>query len=104
MKVQSGFLEMAEQIARSHHERWDGDGYVECLKGDQIPLAARIFTMADIYDALTTERAYKAAFTHEEAVEAMREDRGRRFDPDVFDAFVEAGEDFNKVRQQYADE
>ncbi|HES58053.1 MAG TPA: HD domain-containing protein, partial [Firmicutes bacterium] len=104
MKVDSGFLEMAEQIARSHHERWDGDGYVECLRGDQIPPAARIFTVADIYDALTTERTYKAAFTHAEAVEAMREDRAKRFDPVVFDAFLESGEEFNKVRQLYADE
>jgi putative two-component system response regulator len=95
---------MAEQIARSHHERWDGDGYVECLRGDEIPPAARIFTVADIYDALTTERAYKAAFTHAEAVEAMREDRAKRFDPVVFDAFLESGEEFNKVRQLYADE
>src|SRR5690606_35547630 len=59
MQVESGFLTMAEEIARSHHERWDGQGYVEMLKGRDIPAAARIFSVADVYDALTTSRPYK---------------------------------------------
>ncbi len=102
MKVESGFLNMAEQIARSHHERWDGQGYVEMLSGTDIPAAARIFSVADVYDALTTSRPYKPAYSHEETVEMMVADRGKRFDPEVLDCFIESAEDFNRIRLEFA--
>ncbi|MEZ5338607.1 MAG: cache domain-containing protein [bacterium] len=102
MQVESGFLTMAEEIARSHHERWDGQGYVEMLKGRDIPAAARIFSVADVYDALTTSRPYKPAYSHEETVEMMTADRGKRFDPDVLDCFLESQAEFNRIRLEFA--
>ena len=103
MKAESSFLTMAEEIARSHHERWDGGGYVECLKGEAIPPAARIFSVADVYDALTSERPYKQAYSHEQAIDIMQEDRGRQFDPVVFDAFCAVSDKFDRIRADFAD-
>lgn len=103
MKAESSFLVMAEQIARSHHERWNGEGYVEGLSGSDIPPAARIFSVVDVYDALTTERPYKRAYSHAQAVSLMREDRGKRFDPVVFDAFLAVAGRFNEIRAEFAD-
>jgi len=103
MKVNSGFLTMAEQIARSHHEHWDGSGYSEGLAGEKIPLAARIFTVADVYDALTTARPYKPAYSHEKALELMMEERGRTFDPRVYDAFIAASKTFDRIRRDFAE-
>jgi len=103
MKAESSFLVMAEQIARSHHERWNGEGYVEGLAGTAIPPAARIFSVADVYDALTTQRPYKRAYTHQQAVGLMREDRGKRFDPEVFDAFLAVADRFDEIRAEFAD-
>jgi diguanylate cyclase (GGDEF)-like protein/putative nucleotidyltransferase with HDIG domain len=76
-------------IVESHHERWDGRGYPHGLAGEQIPLNARILCVADVYDALTSERSYKRALTHDEAMELMRRDVGHAFDPDVFAHFEE---------------
>ena len=80
-------LRMAEEIAFSHHEQWDGRGYAG-LAGDQIPLAGRIVTVADVFDALTQKRPYKAAWPVEEAVAEIERQRGRQFDPNVVDAFL----------------
>ena len=80
-------LRMAEEIAFSHHEQWDGRGYAG-LTGDQIPLAGRIVTVADVFDALTQKRPYKGAWPVEEAVAEIERQRGRQFDPDVVDAFL----------------
>ena len=80
---------MGIEIARSHHERWDGSGYPDGLSGAEIPLSARIMGLADVYDALRSKRHYKDAFPHEKAVAIIREDRGSHFDPDVADAFLE---------------
>ncbi len=77
------FLEMARDIARSHHERWDGAGYPDSLSGNRIPLTARIMAVADVYDALTSERVYKAAMPHDEAMKVLREGAGSHFDPGV---------------------
>ena len=74
-------------MIRSHHERWDGAGYPDGLSGDAIPIAARILCVADVYDALTTHRPYRTAYTPQDAIEAMRADRERVFDPDVLDLF-----------------
>lgn len=92
------FLKMAADIARWHHEKFDGTGYPDGLKGVQIPLAARIVALADVYDALTSSRVYKPAFRPEIAYMMMCQERGRQFDPVVVDAFVARQEDFLKVR------
>jgi putative two-component system response regulator len=80
-------LQMAESIALSHHERWDGSGYPYRLAGEEIPLASRIVAVADVFDALTHERPYKQAWTREAALEEIERQRGRQFDPRVVDAF-----------------
>jgi diguanylate cyclase (GGDEF)-like protein/putative nucleotidyltransferase with HDIG domain len=76
-------------MIRGHHERWDGRGYPDRLVGEDIPLAARILCIADVYDALTTERSYKRAFSHLEAMEIMRREAGKQFDPHLFARFEE---------------
>jgi HD-GYP domain-containing protein (c-di-GMP phosphodiesterase class II) len=75
-------------MIRHHHERWDGAGYPDGLSGEALPISARILCVADVYDALTTHRPYRAAYTPQQALEAMRADRGRVFDPDVLDLFA----------------
>jgi len=87
---QKRFFNMGMLIAKCHHERWDGSGYPEGLKGVEIPLSARIVAIADVYDALTSERPYKAAMPHEKARSILVEESGRHFDPDVVDAFLGA--------------
>ncbi len=82
------FLQLARDIALTHHERYDGTGYPHGLAGEQIPLCGRIVALADVYDALTSERVYKPAYTHEEARAIIVEERGRHFDPDLVDAFI----------------
>ncbi len=74
-------------IVQSHHERWDGKGYPHKLAGEEIPLTARVLCIADVYDALTSKRSYKQAFTHDEAIEIMRGDVGTQFDPALFTVF-----------------
>ena len=74
-------------IVRSHHECWDGSGYPDGLVGEEIPMVARIVCLADVYDALTTERSYKRALPHDEAIDVMRRDAGRQFDPELFGIF-----------------
>lgn len=81
-------FETACQVARSHHERWDGTGYPDGLAGDAIPIAARITAVADVYDALTSERSYKSAWPVREAMEEIERLRGTHFDPNVVDAFM----------------
>jgi putative nucleotidyltransferase with HDIG domain len=76
------------EVVRSHHEHWDGSGYPDGLGGEQIPLSARIVCVADVFDALTSQRSYRPAFTHEQALEIMEAESGRIFDPKLFDAFA----------------
>jgi HD-GYP domain-containing protein (c-di-GMP phosphodiesterase class II) len=76
-------------IVESHHERWDGTGYPHGLAGEQIPLSARVLCVADVYDALTSQRSYKKALTCEQALEIMRQDVGGQFDPALFALFEE---------------
>ena len=75
-------------MIRHHHERWDGAGYPDRMSGDAIPMSARILCVADVYDALTTHRPYRPAYSSQEALEAMHADRGRVFDPEVLDRFA----------------
>lgn len=84
------FLTLGKEIAWFHHERWDGTGYPKGLKGKEIPLSARITAVADVYDALTSARPYKEAFSHEESISIIREGRGTHFDPYIVDTFLEA--------------
>ncbi len=100
----SPYLIMAEQIARSHHERWDGSGYPDGLQGAAIPLAARITTIADQYDALRTRRAYKPAFSHDETMRIITQGDGRtlptHFDPRVLEAFATDARQFDGIFQR----
>jgi methanogenic corrinoid protein MtbC1 len=85
----SSILDMAATIALSHQEKWDGSGYPRGLRGEAIPIEGRIVAVADVFDALTSDRVYRKAFSVEEAVQMMREQRGRHFDPVLLDAFME---------------
>ncbi len=95
--VDRTFLTVARQIALHHHERWDGTGYPEGLKGPSIPLPARIVAVADVYDALISRRVYKPAWPHEEAVRVLLEGEGTHFDPDVVRAFREREEEIARL-------
>lgn len=97
------FLRLAKQMARSHHEHWDGSGYPDGLAGEAIPLAARLMAVADVFDALVSARPYKAALPHAEAREVIRGGRGRHFDPVVVDAFEEAYDEFDAIAQRVVD-
>ncbi len=85
----SSILDMAATIALSHQEKWDGTGYPRGLKGEAIPIEGRIVAVADVFDALTSDRVYRKAFSVDEAIQMMREQRGRHFDPVLLDAFME---------------
>jgi len=97
------FLKIAKEITLYHQEKFDGSGYPEGLKGEQIPLSARIMAVADVYDALISKRVYKEPVSHEKGVAIMREGRGTHFDPDIFDAFLEIQDTFLEVALRYAD-
>lgn len=88
------FGDVAEKIARYHHEKWDGTGYPEGLKGEEIPLVARIMSIVDVYDALTSKRPYKEPFSHEKAMELIVSNEGS-FDPRLVQAFITMSEDIN---------
>lgn len=96
------FLNMAMDIILYHHERWDGNGYPKGLKGEDIPLAARVITIVDVYDALTSRRPYKEALNHEAAVDEMRKENGK-FDPILINLFYKHADKFNEVREKYSE-
>jgi len=100
---QNSFLSIARTIAYTHHEKWDGSGYPIGLKGDAIPLYGRIMAIADIYDALISERLYKAAMSHEDTVAYIRECGGKDLDPTIVNAFLMIQNDFRQVAAQFAD-
>jgi putative two-component system response regulator len=100
----NSFFRYARQIAHSHHERWDGNGYPLGLKEMAIPLAGRIMALADVYDALTSVRVYKAAMPHHKAAEIIRQGRGTHFDPDLVDAFIQLEGAFREICETYADD
>jgi len=92
---ESDFLKYAKIFAASHHEKWDGTGYPRGLKGDDIPLLGRIMAIADVYDALTSMRPYKDAFSHDEAVRIITESSGTQFDPKLVELFIKNSDRFN---------
>jgi putative two-component system response regulator len=93
----NSFLRVANEIASTHHEKWDGSGYPEGLIEREIPLAGRLMAVADVYDALISKRVYKGAYSHERAMTMILEQRGTHFDPDVIDAFERVSEAFREI-------
>jgi putative two-component system response regulator len=91
------FLAIAKEIAEGHQEKWDGSGYPAGLKGDAIPISARLMAVADVYDALISRRVYKPALSHDISMKIMVQGRGSHFDPDILDAFVAIAESFREV-------
>jgi putative two-component system response regulator len=94
----NSLLNMGIAISRHHHEKWDGSGYPEGLAGEDIPLPARIMAVADVYDALSSTRCYKLAFSHEQSSEIIMQESGSHFDPDVVGAFAELNKEFEQSR------
>ena len=98
------FLRFARDIVASHHERYDGTGYPAGLSGEEIPLCARVVALADVYDALTSERVYKEAYSHETTRQIIIEESGRHFDPDVVDAFLAVEPEMIEIHNRLRDE
>ena len=99
----SELMQMGETIARFHHEHWDGSGYPQGLKGEDIPLEARIVTVCDVFDALTSDRPYKKAWSVEDAVEEMQKLRGTLFDPELIDVFMKLLPEMVVISKNFAD-
>lgn len=97
------FLQVARDIAASHHERWDGNGYPRGLAGERIPLSARIVAVADVYDALTSRRVYKEPFSHELARDIIVGDAGSHFDPRIVEAFLKVEHDIVDIRHRFSE-
>ena len=103
----SDFLKAAEAIALSHHERWDGTGYPQRLKGEDIPLMGRLMNIVDQYDSLRSKRPYKPGFSHEKTFEIITKGDGRtkpeHFDPEILTVFIEVADEFNKIFEERQD-
>lgn len=100
----TGLLRMAATIAMHHHEKWDGSGYPDGLAGEDIPHAARVVAITDVFDALTSERAYKRAWSVDEALAHIRNESGKHFDPEIVAAFLDCLPEILAVRARWADE
>lgn len=94
---QNAFIDMGIDIALSHHEKWNGNGYPNAVSGDSIPLSARIMSLVDVYDALRSQRSYKSVIPHEECCEVIREEKGISFDPAIVEAFLKVKEEFMQI-------
>ncbi|MBF0368761.1 MAG: two-component system response regulator [Magnetococcales bacterium] len=103
MSRADNFLLFAKEIAYYHQEKWNGSGYPEGLKEDDIPISARLMAVADVYDALISRRVYKPPFPHEKAVAIIEEGKGSHFDPDMVDAFLEVSQEFFAVAEEFGD-
>lgn len=101
LNTRRGYFVMAKEIVQYHHEHYDGTGYPEGLSGADIPLAARIFALADAYDAIVSKRLYKPAYPHEAAVERIQADAGSHFDPDIVKVFMEIHPLFAAIHKKY---
>ncbi len=100
----ANYLKMSAQIARSHHEKWDGSGYPDGLSGDDIPLSARILAVADVYDALASKRVYKEAFSHEKTRSIIVAGKATHFDPQLIDVFLECEDEFVQILNRFSEE
>ncbi len=98
------FLKMARDIALTHHERWDGSGYPQGLAGEQIPLSGRIVALADVYDALSSKRTYKEAYSHDVARSIIVDSSGSHFDPVIVEGFLACEDQFIAIRRQFSDD
>ncbi len=98
------FFRVAKEIAYSHQEKWDGSGYPEGLSGEEIPFGARLMAVADVYDALMSRRVYKLPYSHKDAANRIRDGRGRHFDPDIVDAFLDISDEIAAIAQRCADD
>jgi putative two-component system response regulator len=96
--LKQSFITMGKNICAYHHEKYNGKGYPEGLKGEEIPLEARIFALSDAYDAIRSKRPYKQGLSHTEAVKRIKADRGEHFDPDIVDAFLKCEKEFMKEK------
>ncbi len=99
----TSFLRTAREIALTHHEKWDGTGYPNGLKGEEIPASGRLMALADVYDALTSKRVYKDAMSHENAATIIREGSGTHFDPEVVAAFIALEDEFRTIAMSCID-
>ena len=99
----SGLLRMAREIALNHHEKWDGSGYPRGISGAEIPVEARIIAIADVFDALTSERPYKKAWPVEEAMQLLREQSGRHFDPELVELFLGQLPAILEIKERWAE-
>ena len=95
---------MSSEIALTHHERWDGNGYPNQLKGEEIPIAGRITALADVYDALISKRAYKEAWAEKDVLDYLVDQSGKHFDPDVIDAFLSIHDIIRAIRERYPEQ
>jgi putative two-component system response regulator len=98
-----GMLALARNIALTHHEKWDGSGYPQGLAGEQIPLEGRIVAIADVFDALTSKRPYKAAWSEDEALDYLRKQKGQHFDPALVDLFIGQMPAIRKIQERWAE-
>jgi len=96
------FIRTAAEIAGTHHEKFDGSGYPLGLKGKEIPLSGRLMAIIDVYDAIVNKRVYKPAYTHEEAMQIIGDDRGKHFDPDITDAFFKIQSEIRSIAESFA--
>nr|WP_246173004.1 HD domain-containing phosphohydrolase [Thermochromatium tepidum] len=99
----SALMDLARTVALTHHERWNGSGYPQGLAGESIPLAGRIVAIADIFDALTSQRPYKQAWPVDQALDWMREQRGCHFDPQLLDRFLAIQPKILEIKLKFAD-
>ncbi|MBB2496269.1 response regulator [Aquipseudomonas ullengensis] len=100
---ESGLLRMARSIALTHHEKWDGSGYPNGLKGEEIPLEGRIVAIADVFDALTSVRPYKAAWSVEDTLDLLRRESGKHFDPQLVELFLTQMPEILQIKQRWAE-
>lgn len=103
LDIEDSFLNFAREISLSHHEKWDGSGYPQGLKGHEIPFSARLMAIADVYDALISKRVYKPPLPHAKAVAIIEQEAGAHFDPDIAAAFLTIEKEFREIALHYAD-
>ncbi|MBF0235157.1 MAG: two-component system response regulator [Desulfamplus sp.] len=99
----NSFMHYAREIAYTHQEKWDGSGYPDGIKGEEIPISGRLMAIADVYDALVSKRFYKPPFSHKKALEIIKDGKGKHFDPDMVDAFVAIENEVRMIAIELAD-